>query len=117
MKCVLDKKKGIPLPQQLKDALLARIEQGYYKPGERIDTVRKLAAEFGVSSLTVQKACKLLEDENCLISMPQSGLFVPENFFERPGKPLRSSAGNWQSWIGWSGSACTISIRMRSTTR
>ncbi|MBQ6598947.1 MAG: GntR family transcriptional regulator [Lentisphaeria bacterium] len=89
MKCVLDKKKGIPLPQQLKDALLARIEQGYYKPGERIDTVRKLAEEFGVSSLTVQKACKLLEDENCLISMPQSGLFVPENFFERPGKPLR----------------------------
>ena len=89
MKCVLDKKKGIPLPQQLKDALLARIEQGYYKPGERIDTVRKLAEEFGVSSLTVQKACKLLEDENCLISMPQSGLFVPENIFERPGKPLR----------------------------
>lgn len=89
MKRVLSKRKGIPLPQQLKDALLSRIEQGYYKPGERIDTVRKLAAEFGVSSLTVQKACKLLEDENCLISMPQSGLFVPENFFERPGKPLR----------------------------
>ena len=90
MKRVLSKRKGIPLPQQLKDALLSRIEQGYYKPGERIDTVRKLSAEFGVSSLTVQKACKLLEDENCLISMPQSGLFVPENFFERPGKPLRT---------------------------
>ncbi|MBR4665050.1 MAG: GntR family transcriptional regulator [Lentisphaeria bacterium] len=89
MKNVLSKRKGVPLPQLLKDALLSRIEQGYYKPGERIDTVRKLSAEFGVSSLTVQKACKLLEEENCLISMPQSGLFVPENFFERPGKPLR----------------------------
>ena len=53
MKSVLSKRKGIPLPQQLKDVLLSRIEQGYYKPGERIDTVRKLAAEFGVSSLTV----------------------------------------------------------------
>ena len=57
----LDKSSRIPLPQQLKAILRKRIETGHYKPGERIDAVRKLAEEFTVSSLTVQKACKLLE--------------------------------------------------------
>ena len=85
----LDKSSRIPLPQQLKAILRKRIETGHYKPGERIDAVRKRAEEFNVSSLTVQKACKLLEKENCIISMPQSGLFVPENFFERPARTMK----------------------------
>ena len=86
---MLNRKNGVPLPDQLKEELLSRIKNGYYKPGERIDTVRKLAAEFGVSSLTVQRACRLLEEENCIISMPQSGMFVPEDFFERAGNPRK----------------------------
>ena len=86
---MLNRKNGVPLPDQIKEEILARIQNGCYKPGERIDTVRKLAAEFGVSSLTVQKACRMLEEDNCIISMPQSGMFVPENFFEQSGKPQR----------------------------
>ena len=86
---MLNRKNGVPLPDQLKEELLSRIRSGYYKPGERIDTIRKLAAEFGVSSLTVQKACRMLEEDNCIISMPQSGMFVPENFFEQSGKPQK----------------------------
>ena len=85
----LDKNSRVPLPEQLKTILRRRIEAGYYKPGERIDTVRKLATAFKVSTLTVQRACKLLEEERCIISMPQSGMFVPENFFERPQNPMR----------------------------
>ena len=53
---MLNRKNGVPLPDQLKEELLSRIKNGYYKPGERIDTVRKLAAELGLAPSTVHRA-------------------------------------------------------------
>ncbi|MBP3364336.1 MAG: winged helix-turn-helix transcriptional regulator, partial [Pseudomonas sp.] len=46
----------------LADLLGTRIEQGFYRPGDRLPSVRALSAEHGVSLSTVQQAYRLLED-------------------------------------------------------
>ena len=62
--------------QLLADALGRRIEQGLYRPGERLPSVRALAQEHGVSLATVQQAYRLLEDRGLVEPKPKSGYFV-----------------------------------------
>jgi len=55
----------------------ARIEQGLYRPGDRLPSVRALSLEHGVSLSTVQQAYRHLEDQGLAIPRPKSGYFVP----------------------------------------
>lgn len=80
MERVLDKTSPVALPVQLKRILQQRIESAYYAPGRRIDSVRKISAEFKVSSLTVQRALKSLESDGFVVSVPANGIFVNERF-------------------------------------
>ena len=77
---ILDKESSVALPQQLKRILQQRIETAYYTPGRKIDSVRKISAEFKVSSLTVQRALKQLESDGFVVSVPASGIFVNDQF-------------------------------------
>lgn len=61
----------------LADALSARIEQGLYRPGDRLPSVRALSLEHGVSLSTVQQAYRHLEDQGLAVPRPKSGYFVP----------------------------------------
>ena len=62
---------------QLAETLAARIEQGYYRPGDRLPSVRALSQEHGVSLSTVQQAYRHLEDGGLAVPRPKSGYFVP----------------------------------------
>ena len=53
-----------------------RIEQGLYRPGDRLPSVRALSTEHGVSLSTVQQAYRLLEDNGLAVPKPKSGYFV-----------------------------------------
>jgi len=55
----------------------ARIEQGLYRPGDRLPSVRALSLEHGVSLSTVQQAYRHLEDQGLATPRPKSGYFVP----------------------------------------
>ncbi|MFF7706532.1 aminotransferase class I/II-fold pyridoxal phosphate-dependent enzyme [Pseudomonas sp. NPDC007930] len=55
-----------------------RIEQGLYRPGDRLPSVRALSAEHGVSLSTVQQAYRVLEDNGLAAPRPKSGFFVAE---------------------------------------
>lgn len=77
---ILDKESPVALPRQLKQILQQRIETAYYTPGRKIDSVRKISAEFKVSSLTVQRALKQLESDGFVVSVPASGIFVNDQF-------------------------------------
>ncbi|SDI34826.1 aminotransferase-like domain-containing protein [Pseudomonas panipatensis] len=55
-----------------------RIEQGLYRPGDRLPSVRALSEEHGVSISTVQQAYRVLEDAGLVEPRPKSGFFVPE---------------------------------------
>ena len=61
----------------LAELLGTRIEQGFYRPGDRLPSVRALSVEHGVSLSTVQQAYRLLEDNGLATPRPKSGYFVP----------------------------------------
>ncbi|EIK97320.1 GntR family transcriptional regulator [Pseudomonas sp. M47T1] len=61
----------------LAELLGSRIEQGFYRPGDRLPSVRALSAEHGVSLSTVQQAYRVLEDNGLAAPRPKSGYFVP----------------------------------------
>jgi len=60
----------------LAELLGSRIEQGFYRPGDRLPSVRALSAEHGVSLSTVQQAYRVLEDNGLAAPRPKSGYFV-----------------------------------------
>jgi len=61
----------------LAELLGTRIEQGFYRPGDRLPSVRALSIEHGVSLSTVQQAYRMLEDNGLATPKPKSGYFVP----------------------------------------
>jgi len=75
----------------LAEQLGARIEQGLYRPGERLPSVRALSLEHGVSLSTVQQAYRHLEDQGLATPRPKSGYFVPLTR-EKPALPMVSRA-------------------------
>ena len=62
--------------QHLATLLAQRIEQGLYRSGERLPSVRTLSTEHGVSISTVQQAYHLLEEKQLITPQPRSGYFV-----------------------------------------
>lgn len=52
------------------------IEQGTFRPGERITSVRELSRQMGVSLATVMAAYSLLENQGLIEARPQSGYYV-----------------------------------------
>lgn len=70
---------------QLKDALAA----GAYPPGSRLPSKRALAAELGLSVITVEHALALLADEGWVEPRERSGVYVLEG---RGGATVRRAA-------------------------
>ncbi len=68
-----------PIYAQLADQLRLRIVTGEYGPGERIASVRELAAEAGVNPNTMQRALSELESSGLIYSQRTSGRFVTDD--------------------------------------
>src|SRR3954451_18359329 len=65
------------LRDQIKDAIVERILDGVYGPGERIVEIR-VAQEFGVSQAPVREALRELELLRLVVSAPFRGARVRE---------------------------------------
>ncbi len=65
-----------PLYRQIKQLLVASLEQGEWKPGELIPSEMELAARFQVSQGTVRKAVDELAADNLLMRRQGKGTFV-----------------------------------------
>lgn len=61
--------------QHLATLLAERIEQGLYRHGEKLPSVRSLSQEHGVSISTVQQAYQLLEQQQMIVAAAAIGLF------------------------------------------
>lgn len=68
--------RGLPKYAQLRDALLAAIEAGRWKPGEKLPTEQALARTTPFSLGTVQKALRALVDDGVIARLQGSGSFV-----------------------------------------
>jgi DNA-binding LacI/PurR family transcriptional regulator len=66
-----------PLYRAIADTLRRQLAGGGLSPGAKLPTVRKLAARFGVSVVTVSKALRALESEGQVTCIPMVGAFVP----------------------------------------
>lgn len=68
-----------PIYAQILEVMQLRIIAGQYRPGEKIPSVRELAAEAGVNPNTMQKALAELEKEGLVMAQRTSGRIVTEN--------------------------------------
>ncbi|MEW6349332.1 MAG: PLP-dependent aminotransferase family protein [Thermodesulfobacteriota bacterium] len=64
------------LYQEVASGVARLIDQGTYRRGERIPSVRALSRQMGVSLATVLAAYGLLEDQGLIEARPQSGYYV-----------------------------------------
>ncbi len=68
-----------PIYAQLMEQIKRRIITGIYPPGEKMPSVRELAAEASVNPNTMQRAFAQLEQEGLLYTQRTSGRFVTED--------------------------------------
>lgn len=85
----LDRSIGVPLFRQIYDGVRHAILDGRLRPGQRIPSTRNLAADLGVSRLSVLSAYEQLLHEGYLVGRIGSGTFVTGNI---PDHLLRSRA-------------------------
>ena len=84
----------LPIYAQLMDTLKRRIVTGRYLPGEKLPSVRELAAEAGINPNTVQRAFSELEREGLIYTQRATGKYVTEN--EADIKSARQSLAKTQ---------------------
>ena len=70
----------IPIYLQLRNQIVQGISDGRLTPGEQLPTVRALAAEIGINSMTVNKAYQLLKQEGFIYADRRNGARVKESF-------------------------------------
>ena len=78
------------LYERVAKKLAGQIDQGLYRPGDRLPGVRRLARQFGVSISTIVQAQRLLEDEGRIEARPRSGCYVRVQPWPRPEAPAIS---------------------------
>lgn len=79
----LTKTEGVALYIQVREALREQIESGLLNPGERLPSEEELAAQFGVSRMTVRQGVSDLTDEGLLYRRRGIGTFVTQFHVER----------------------------------
>lgn len=70
----------IPIYQQIRDQIVQGISDGRLKPGEQLPTVRALAGEIGINSMTVNKAYQLLKQQGYIYTDRRNGARVRADF-------------------------------------
>lgn len=70
--------KGGPAYKQLEQALLQAVSDGELSPGDRLPSVRKLAAALGIHTETVSRALAQAEAKGAVRSVRGSGVYVTE---------------------------------------
>lgn len=82
---VLNDDSDIPVFRQIRNQIVIGISDGRLKPGEKLPTVRALAEEIGINSMTVHKAYQLLKQEGYILTDKRNGVRVRESFEGSPG--------------------------------
>lgn len=72
----IERESFVPLYQQLEDYLSSKIRDEKLKPGDALPSESELAAQFGVSRITVRQAMARLEFEGLIERRQGKGTFV-----------------------------------------
>ena len=74
----------MPRHRAIYEALLAEIQTGLYKPGDRLPSEAALCERFQASRITVAKAFQTLQRENLVTRRPGSGTYVQQPPQQQP---------------------------------
>ena len=69
----IDELSDIPIYLQLRNQIVMGISNGELKAGEKLPTVRDLALEMGINTMTVSKAYQLLKTEGYIMTDRKNG--------------------------------------------
>ncbi len=84
----LTKTEGVALYVQVRESLRDQIKAGVLKPGQKLPAEDELAAQFGVSRMTVRQGISDLTDEGMLYRRRGIGTFVTQFHVERDHNKL-----------------------------
>jgi len=76
----IQRKSSQPFYEQIKEGLRREIDTGRYKPGDAIPDERVLAAQLGISRMTVRRAIVELSREGLLERVSGRGTFLRKSF-------------------------------------
>ena len=72
----IDEYSDIPIYQQIRNQIVMGISDGRLKSGEQLPTVRALAMEMGINTMTVSKAYQILKAEGYILTDRKNGARV-----------------------------------------
>ena len=72
----LDYRDVRPIYSQIVGGIIEQIRTGILRPGERLQSVRELAAELTINPNTIQRAYRELESAGWIATVPGKGCFV-----------------------------------------
>ena len=72
----LDYRSARPIYAQIMDGLKEQVSAGVLQPGEKLPSVRELAASLAINPNTIQRAYRQLEMEGWIVTVPGKGCFV-----------------------------------------
>ncbi|EUJ30674.1 Uncharacterized HTH-type transcriptional regulator ydcR [Listeria grayi] len=74
----LDNKSRLPIYEQIVNEMQAQVVKGILEPGDRVPSIRELAALLGINPNTVSKAYQELERLEILSTVKGRGTFITE---------------------------------------
>lgn len=74
----LDIKSRLPIYEQIVNEMQAQVVKGILEPGDRVPSIRELAALLGINPNTVSKAYQELERLEILSTVKGRGTFITE---------------------------------------
>ena len=86
----LDYRDTRPIYLQILDGFKEQIATGVLQPGDKLPSVRELAASLAINPNTIARAYKLLEIDGWIATMPGKGCFVSRN-----QKALQQEIDRW----------------------
>ena len=72
----IDEYSDIPIYLQIRNQIVMGISSGELKAGERLPTVRALAMEIGINTMTVSKTYQMLKNEGYITTDRKNGARV-----------------------------------------
>ena len=76
---LLDYRDARPIYTQIADSFREQIASGVLNSGDRLPSVRELAASLTINPNTIQRSYRTLEAEGWIVTVPGKGCFVSAN--------------------------------------
>ena len=84
----LDYRDARPIYTQIIDGIRTKILEGVLQPGDRLPSVRDLAAQLAINPNTIQRGYRELEQQGWIATVPGKGCFVCDRTPEQERQPL-----------------------------